>query len=118
MNTTHAKAAKITAALLASLCLIGFATSAQSAESRLNPIQVQGSQMQGALEVACDSPRVPGQQEIARLFEIENFSQTYDLRNRLQHVVTRACHSGADRVRFVFDQNAAEGTLRYVARND
>jgi hypothetical protein len=113
MNTTHAKAAKITAALLASLCLIGFATSALSAESRLNAIQVQG-----ALEVACESPRVPGQQEIARLFEIENFSQTYDLRNRLQHVVTRACHSGADRVRFAFDKNAAEDALRYVALSD
>ena len=113
MNATHAIAAKITAALLTSLCLIGVATSAQSAESRLNPIQVQG-----ALEVVCDAPRVPGQQEIARLFEVENFSQTYDLRNRLQHIVTRACHSGANRVRFALDKNAAEDALRYVARND
>ena len=118
MNTTHAKAAKITAAMLAGLCLIGFVTSAQSAESRLNPIQVQGTQVQRALEVACESPRVPGQQEIARLFEIENFAQTYDLRNRLQHVVTRACHSGADRVRFAFGPDAAQDTLRYVALND
>lgn len=111
MNT-HAKAAKIAASLLAALCLIGFVASAQ-AESRLDAIQVEA-----ALEVACDWPRVPGQQEVGRLFEVNNLSQTYDLRVRLQHIVTRACHSGADRVRIALDTKNESSDLRYVALND
>lgn len=112
MNATPAKAAKITAALLVSLCLFGFVASAK-AESRLAPIQVQG-----ALEVACQTPRVPGQQEIGRLFQVANFSKTYDLRIRLQHIVTRACHSGADRVLFAMKKQAEPDRLRYVTLND
>lgn len=112
MNATNAKAAKIAAVLLAGLCLIGSVASAQ-AESRLDRVQVES-----ALEVSCETPRVPGQQEIGRLFETANFSQTYDLRTRLQHIVARACHSGADRVRFAINKKNEPSELRYVAFND
>lgn len=112
MNTAHAKIARITATLLASLWLLGLAATA-NAESRLDRIQVQSS-----LEVACTTPRVPGQQEIGRLFEVANFSKTYELRARLQHIVTRACHSGADRVLIAIQKQADHAELNYVALND
>ena len=114
MNTTNARAARLTAALLTGLSFFAALEVASAADSRLAPIQVQGM-----LSVDCAAPRVPGQQEIGRLFDVANFAKTYELRQQVQHITTRACHSGADRVLFARDESKPrEDQLRYVAIND
>jgi hypothetical protein len=106
-------AKQIATTLIASLLAAASATT-PAAVSRMQAVIVDG-----AFEVSCAAPRVPGQQQVARDFGIANLGQAYDLRIRLQHVVTRACHTGADRVRITLRQPAsAHETLRYVALRD
>jgi hypothetical protein len=99
---------RLAAALLLSMGSFGL-----HAESRLQAVQVEA-----AFELACADAVVPGQQEIARRFDVANFSKAYDLRNRMQHVLTRVCHSGADRVRFALDTRGEKSELRFVAMQD
>lgn len=111
---THSAKIRISlAAAAAGLALIALAGQVR-ADERLQAVEVNAT-----FEVDCATPRVPGQQEIARRFEVANFSRAYDLRNEMQHVLVRSCQRGADRVRFVFEprqRDAAE--LRYVALRD
>lgn len=98
---------------LATLCLATLTVAApvSAAENRMQAVVVER-----AFEVSCAAPRVPGQQRIARDFGIANLGQAYELRLRLQHVVTRACQGEADRVRVTLRApGKADESLRYVA---
>jgi hypothetical protein len=110
MNANAAKLANLTAILFLTSV---HAPTVRAEDNRLAPIQVEAS-----FDVDCRTPRVPGQQDIARLFDVANLGQAYELRIRLQHVALRACHSGADRVRFALQPRSPDAALRYVALQD
>lgn len=105
MNPTNHLAALAVATLLA------FAlTQSAQAQNRLDRVTVGA-----AMEVSCADRVVPGQQEIARAFDVANQSQAHALRNRLQHLLVRTCHGGADRVSFALRAGDAPMPQRLVA---
>jgi hypothetical protein len=114
MHATLAHTPRIAIVLATLLALAGAsAGTARAEENRLAMVEVEAS-----FAVDCRAPRVAGQQEIGRLFDVANGGQAYALRQRLQLVALRACHSGAQRVLIARRSQGARQEPRYVALQD
>lgn len=117
MNATNFKAARIAASLMLGLCTYGLLSSAQAGENRLTPIRVEP--LTASLSVDCAAPRQLRQQDVSRVFDIANQSQTYDFRARLRHIAKRACLAGVDRVLLIKDESReSREAWDYVAVRD
>lgn len=79
--------------LTAGLALFALALTAHAENAALDAVEVRAG-----LSVACAAPRVPGFIDIGRIFDEPNAGAAYALRGKVQLLVTRACHSGAQRV--------------------
>ncbi|MBF6023238.1 hypothetical protein [Lysobacter niastensis] len=69
---------------------------------------------QASVYVDCDDQQRPTQQEVAGLTGADNFSQAYDLRNRLMVEIDHMCHRrGGGQFQLVIDlQNKSDNDRR------
>jgi hypothetical protein len=100
MNAIILNAVRLTATLSLVISICAPSTSAQAAETRLEPIKVRD-----ALNYDCAAPRQFRQYDVSRVFDVANLSQTWELRERLHLVARRACLAGADRVVLIRDDS-------------
>jgi hypothetical protein len=91
------------------LALAGAAGTAQAGQ--LPAVQVHGEQAE-SLAISCARPALPTQKKVAKVLQVSNFDETYDLRAQVMVVAARACKAGYAQV---LVQRSGPGRLNWVA---
>ena len=101
MNTRPLTPSRLAAGLLAALAvLVPLGAKAETPAA-------------GSVTVDCARPRLPSQQDVARLTGADNFRQAYTVRARLMVDIQRACQNPVGKVQLVV---APEPGKRLAAR--
>lgn len=78
---------------------------------QLPAVQVYGEQAE-SLAISCSRPALPSQKTVAKVLQVSNFDETYDLRTQVMVVAARACKAGHAQV---LVQRSGPGHLNWVA---
>lgn len=81
---------------------LALASSAVIAQSTLDTVEVR-AESEDTLSIACDKPSKPKLQEVERILEISDSSQTASLRNKLMDAAAEACRAGVPRIQVTRD---------------